>query len=180
MLVSDSLPVHPAFKALLQGDAGGVEFATAAHLGMLQSAGCLLGPGRLQSKHRVAAQGPWSGHIIDDFFSLSVEASDFVPGGPSASLGLLHRAKAAYTREAVLGSDEKDVLAQRVLKVAGAEIDTDPATTSDGLALVGYPVAKRLALSVQLSVLKSLPSLLICCVAPGSLASFTAGASCLC
>ena len=74
----------------------------------------------------------------------------------------------------------KDVLAQRVLKVAGAEIDTDPATTSDGLALVGYPVAKRLALSVQLSVLKSLPSLLICCVAPGSLASFTAGASCLC
>ncbi|OLP96072.1 hypothetical protein AK812_SmicGene21737 [Symbiodinium microadriaticum] len=105
---------------------------------------------RLQSKHRVAAQGPWSGHIIDDFFSLSVEASDFVPGGPSASLGLLHRAKAAYTREAVLGSDEKDVLAQRVLKVAGAEIDTDPATTSDGLALVGYPVAKRLALSVCL------------------------------
>ena len=44
VLVSDSLPVHPTFKALLQGDAGGVEFATAAHLGMLQSAGCLLGP----------------------------------------------------------------------------------------------------------------------------------------
>ena len=147
LLVSDETPVYPAFRALLQGDAGGVEFATAGHIGLLQAYGCLLGPGRLQSKHRVASSGPWSGLIIDDFFSLSCEAASFVAGSPSAASKQLLQAKAAYAAEAVLGSDEKDVISQRVLRVAGAELDTSPQTTKDGLALAAYPVSKRLALA---------------------------------
>ncbi|CAE7293507.1 unnamed protein product, partial [Symbiodinium sp. KB8] len=147
LLVSDETPVYPAFRALLQGDAGGVEFATAGHIGLLQAYGCLLGPGRLQSKRRVASSGPWSGLIIDDFFSLSCEAASFVAGSPSAASKQLLQAKAAYAAEAVLGSDEKDVISQRVLRVAGAELDTSPQTTKDGLALAAYPVSKRLALA---------------------------------
>ena len=49
ILASDSSLVHPTFLALLQGDAGGVEFATSAHEGLLQEFGCLQGRGRLQS-----------------------------------------------------------------------------------------------------------------------------------
>ena len=58
IVASDSSLVHPTFLALLQGDAGGVEFATSAHEGLLQRSGCLLGPGRLQSGARVDAHGP--------------------------------------------------------------------------------------------------------------------------
>ena len=85
--------------------------------------------------------------IIDDFFTISCETASFQAGGESASYGLLKRAKAAYAAESLIGSDEKDIVSQRCFKVAGAEIDTSAPTTADGLALVGYPVEKRLALA---------------------------------
>ena len=70
--------------------------------------------------------------IIDDFFSLSIEPHDFVPGCASGSLSAVLRAKEAYSKEGVEGSDAKDVLAQRVFKVAGAISDPSRAGGSDG------------------------------------------------
>ena len=113
----------------------------------MQNPGCLLGPGRLQSSHPVAAAGPWQGLIIDDFFALAVLPGSFSNGTPSPSSGLVDLAKAGYARESVLGSDDKDVRDQRLFKVAGAEIDSSESTVLEGVTLCGYPVAKRLALA---------------------------------
>ena len=147
LLVNDKSWVHPTFKALLQGDAGGVEYATAAHEDLLQHCGCLQARGRLENKRPVAPAGPWDGLIIDDYFSLSVEDRCFQPGSESASSLLIAQAKSGYADEAVLGSEDKDVISQRVFKVAGAEVISDPHATRDGVALVGFPVEKRLALA---------------------------------
>ena len=148
LIVDDSLPVHPTFMALFQGDACGVEFAKAGHQGLLQSVGLLQNEhGRLRSKHRVPPLGPRDGLIIDDYFSLSVEDSSYVPGSPCKSLSWLHTAKKAYASEGVLGSDAKDVLGERLLKVAGAELDSSSATVRDGATLAASPAAKRLALA---------------------------------
>ena len=147
LLVSEKQVVHPTFKALFQGDAGGVEYATSAHEGLLQAWGCLLSPGRLEGRSRIAGVGPWQGLIIDGFFSLSVEGSGFIPGAPSLSSALIDRAKEGYAAEQVLGSDNKEVRSQRLLSLAGAQIDSTAATVSDGATLCGYPVHKRLALA---------------------------------
>ena len=147
LLVNEKQLVHPTFKALFQGDAGGVEYATSAHEGLLQAWGCLLGPGRLEGRSRVSGEGPWQGLIIDDFFSLSVEGPDFQPGAPSLSSAQIDRAKEGYSAEGVLGSDNKEVRSQRLLCVAGAQLDSTEATVADGATLCGYPVQKRLALA---------------------------------
>ncbi|CAE7829539.1 unnamed protein product, partial [Symbiodinium necroappetens] len=147
LLASGRRLVHPTFHALFQGDAGGVEFATAGHQGLLESSGCLLGPGRLQASHPVSATGPWQGLIIDDFFALAVQPGSFRSGSPSPSSALVDLAKAGYARESVLGSDDKDVRDQRHFKVAGAEIDASEPTVAAGMTLCGYPVVKRMALA---------------------------------
>ena len=85
--------------------------------------------------------GPWDGLIIDDFVSLSVEPATFVPGGPSGSLA----------------ADAKDVLAQRVFKVAGAVVDSGPETVREGKTIIGAPVEKRLALAAASLRAASLP-----------------------
>ena len=90
---------------------------------------------------------PWDGLIIDDYFSLSIEASDYVEGDPCRSVSMLLSAKQAYASEGVLGSDPKDIIGAWVLKVAGAQIDSSEPTVSDGAALVACPAEKRLALS---------------------------------
>ena len=147
LLVSPDAIVHPTFWALLQGDAGGVEYATGGHQGLLREWGCLHPSRRLLGKHPVPLHGPWEGLIIDDFFALGVESKSFVAGADSASSRILSRAKQAYASEAVAGSDDKDVWSQRVLKVAGAEIDSSEATVGDGATFISYPATKRLALA---------------------------------
>ena len=146
LLVSPDAIVHPTFWALLQGDAGGVEYATGGHQGLLRECGCLQPSRRLLGKHPVPLHGPWEGLIIDDFFALGVESKSFVAGADSASSRILSRAKQAYA-SAVAGSDDKDVWSQRVLKVAGAEIDSSEATVGDGATFISYPATKRLALA---------------------------------
>ena len=91
--------------------------------------------------------GPWQGLIIDDFFALAVQPGSFRSGTPSPSSALVDHAKAGYEREAVLGSDDKDVRDQRHFKVAGAEVDASERTVAEGMTLCGYPVLKRLALA---------------------------------
>ena len=70
-------PMHPTFKALFQGDAGGVEFATAGHEGFCrEEAGC---------RANTWLSRPWDGLIIDDYFSLGLEPCSFAEGSPSQS-----------------------------------------------------------------------------------------------
>ena len=65
----------------------------------------------------------------------------------SAAASALSRAREVYQREGLLGSDEKDIVAQSPFKAAGAEIISDDFAVSKGWVTVGAPVSKRLALS---------------------------------
>ncbi|CAE7246280.1 unnamed protein product, partial [Symbiodinium necroappetens] len=94
LLVGSETIVHPTFRSLLQGDAGGVEYATGGHQGL----------------------------IIDDFFCLSVEAGDFVPGSPSSSLDALSLAKLAYESEEVAGATYLGFPTQKRLSLAAASV----------------------------------------------------------
>ena len=142
--------VHGCFGALFQGDAAGVELATAAHASFLEEGGVLpdCEHGRLLARHAVAADGPWTGIVIDDFFSVSVEPVFGSPSGVSASERLVRRAKQCYDRAGVLGSDNKDVFGASVFTLAGAECDSSPASVKEGLVTVASPAQKRLALAL--------------------------------
>ena len=152
LLVSDSLPVFGCFSSLFQGDAGGVEYATAAHAGFLEHHGVLptASEGRLLSGQPVASGGPWVGLVIDDLFAIAsrpAHPSSHAPGDDPAS-ALLLRAKEAYNAEGLLGSDDKDCFAQSLFTVAGAQVDSTWDTVKAGITSVGAPAEKRFALSL--------------------------------
>ena len=136
--------LYPAFGAVLQGDALGVEFATSAHSNLLRSFGLLGEEVRLQSNSPFPLGGPedcLQALVIDDFFAVSAPRAS--SSGPSAASLALARAQAAYTAHSILGSPEKDIDGASRATVAGAELDSSPYTRSLGLALVGPPRAKR-------------------------------------
>ena len=70
---------------------------------------------------------------------------------PSSGLSQAERcflkAKEVYRREGIYGSDEKDVVGLQVGTCTGAELDSSPYTRSLGLALLGPPREKRIALA---------------------------------
>ncbi|OLQ11460.1 hypothetical protein AK812_SmicGene4704 [Symbiodinium microadriaticum] len=72
-----------------------------------------------------------------------------LPGLPRRDHRLLAlaRAQAAYSAHSILGSPEKDIDGASRATVAGAELDSSPYTRSLGLALVGPPRSKRVALA---------------------------------
>eukprot|EP00439_Symbiodinium_sp_Y106_P041036 s7140_g5.t1 len=94
-------------------------------------------------------QGPWSGLIIDDLFSISCESLARDQGLPFTSQSelLVREAKKAYLAEGVEGSDSKDQFGQRCFVVAGAQIDSSDPTVRSGNVLVGLPAHRRLALA---------------------------------
>ena len=142
--------VHGCFGALFQGDAAGVELATAAHASFLEEGGVLpdCEHGRLLARHPVATEGPWAGIVIDDFFSVSVEPVFGSSSSGSASERIVRRAKQCYDGAGVLGSDNKDVFGASVFTLAGAECDSSPAAVKEGLVTVACPAQKRLALAL--------------------------------
>ena len=173
VLVDAEVKVHGAFRSLLQGDHAGVEFAASGHEGLLRSFGVLGDPpqGRLLNRCPVASSvSTWTGLIIDDLFSISCEPAVAHPDaslaqpGPSAghvpasaSEVLLRRAKEAYARERLPGSDEKDQFSRRVFTVAGAQVDASPESVAEGGVYVGLPASRRLALSFASLQVASLP-----------------------
>lgn len=56
-------------------------------------------------------------------------------------------ARDAYERHRLEGSPEKDVVAERRFKAAGAEVDSREAVVDLGLVTVSAPLAKRVGLS---------------------------------
>ena len=152
--------LHPSFGALYQGDHLGVEFALAGHESLLRREGLLVEDQRLQTKRAPPLGSTWQGLIIDDYFVVSPQPSSFPMERSNAFLHLA-RARAAYEKHSLPGSTEKDVVAARTFKAAGAEVDSSPEVGSLGLCLVGSPLQKRLGLgllSLRLAVLEGISS----------------------
>ena len=152
--------LHPSFGALYQGDHLGVEFALAGHESLLRREGLLVEDQRLQTKRAPPLGSTWQGLIIDDYFVVSAQSSSSPMERSSAFLHLA-RARAAYEKHSLPGSTEKDVVAARTFKAAGAEVDSSPEVGSLGLCLVGSPLQKRLGLgllSLRLAGLEGISS----------------------
>ena len=137
--------MHGCFAALFQGDASGVELATAAHACFLEREGVLptAENGRILAQHALSRGGPWTGVVIDDFFCLSAEPLSRPPGAVTDSERPVRRAKQGYAREGIRGSDDKDVFGAEVFTVAGAECDSSPSVVKEGLVSVAVPAKKR-------------------------------------
>ena len=134
------------FAGILQGDHAGVEFATDAHMSLLQEVGCLRESSILQSSKPWRGSQVLDGLVIDDYFSVSVEDAS-TPPHLSKSAALHCKAQGAYERASLLGSPDKDVIAADYAKIIGAQIDSRPSTRKRGLALLGAPGQKRYGLS---------------------------------
>lgn len=154
---ADGLPNHcrgavrpgylfPCFRSLFQGDHLGVEYALRSHEVLLQDSNLLHPSRRLLGHHLVPAGPHWEALIIDDYFCISSERIGRDPLN-SFAFQALAQARQAYQLHGLEGSSEKDVVAQPVFKAAGAEIVSSKEATRLGVASVGAPVAKRIALS---------------------------------
>ena len=135
-----------AFNAILQGDHGGVEFATEAHSQLLKRKGVLQDDEAIRSDRACRSQKCMQGLVIDDYFAISIEDSKASPRS-SRSYALHGLAQEAYKEEDIQGSPAKDVLAEEKARVIGALIDSSPSTRKKGLIKVGAPPEKRYGLS---------------------------------
>lgn len=71
----------------------------------------------------------------------------------------LSQARAAYNRHQLPGSPEKDEVAARMFKAAGAEVGSREEVLSLGLCLIGAPLQKRLGLSLLSLRTAALPAI---------------------
>ena len=157
VLVDEATLVAPCFSSLFQGDHLGVEIACDAHAGMLRHYGLLSDNSRLWASRCVVSDQCVQGLYIDDFFVVSKErATDFLEGKIAESTKLFHQAKAAYKKEAIIGSDAKDVVNSVRFTIAGAEIDSSVELVRKGAITCGLPAEKRLSLAMVASISASL------------------------
>ena len=99
-----------AFRGILQGDHGGVEFATDAHINLLKSYDVLGEHQHLTSTRACRSQSVMQGLVIDDFFAISVEKKD----GAANSSGLISDAlQSLQSSEGLLIRDHTGVSGQR-------------------------------------------------------------------
>ncbi|CAE7571859.1 unnamed protein product, partial [Symbiodinium necroappetens] len=129
---------YVAWVALFQGDASGVEFATAAHSAFLEGTSDLPSP----EKGRIEVPPA----LLPESAQFTSESPD--PPAPSASERMILKARAAYEKAGILGSPEKDTLSEDVFVIGGAQVDSSPASVRAGLVQVGTPIQKRLSLSL--------------------------------
>ena len=158
LLVGPDAPVVACFGALFQGDHLGVEFACDAHSNFLVHHGLLKDASRLRSSACLVSDEEVQGLVIDDFFVLSKEAArqDENYEG-SASVRSLKKAKQAYQKAGILGSDDKDIWGQSTFKVCGAEVVSDFASVQRGVVLIGGPVEKRFSLAYLTMIASTWP-----------------------
>ena len=135
-----------AFGSMLQGDHAGVEVATEAHVGMLQSEGTLREDHRMKASKPLFSSDQVEGLVIDDYFCLSVQPKD-IPGCQTKAFEMHQKASSAYSKHNLLGSPHKDVIAADEGRVIGAYLNASDRATKNGLVTLGAPIAKRLALS---------------------------------
>jgi len=138
--------IYIGFGSLYQGDHLGVEFALSSHECLLREEGLLPKEQRLLGHHPVPDSSSWQALVIDDFFCISSQEVSY-DKVDSYAFKALAEAREAYERHHLEGSPEKDVIAERKFKAAGAEVDSGEICTNLGLALVSAPLAKRIGLS---------------------------------
>eukprot|EP00435_Cladocopium_sp_Y103_P060235 s675_g22.t1 len=140
--------VYGSFKAILQGDHLGVEFGISAHVGFLKRHGLLAEGGRLVSNELIKPSNVYEGLVIDDYFCLApVPQDEFsCQGQPSEAYRSFKKAKEAYRKAGLNGSDPKDVEDQVVATVVGEQVDSRSENVLQGGLPVGAPAEKRLAL----------------------------------
>ena len=78
--------VSVAFRSVLQGDHGGVEYATSAHESLLMRFGCLSPSSRLVADRPLYTSDFCDGLVIDDFFAVSVCPCNATQVGSRASI----------------------------------------------------------------------------------------------
>ena len=166
--------VSVAFRSVLQGDHGGVEYATSAHESLLMRFGCLGGHSRLVADRPLYTSDFCEGLVIDDFFAVSV-----LPCRANLSqCRARHRhaqAQKAYDSEALLGSPHKDVLGSDCAKVIGGVLNSSSQARSQNTATLGSPLEKRLGLSwilFQVAQLSHTTDSLHVCLLGGVVSSF--------
>ena len=162
-----------AFSSILQGDHGGVEFATASHEQLLKSHGCLDFTTRALASRPLFDPKVADGLVIDDYFAVSVEKHQ-TPKENTTSHYLHERALQAYANEELLGSPEKDVVAENFGKVIGAQLNSSPMARRNGLTLASSATEKRIALSwisLQIAQLRRTTDQLHLCLTGGWVSS---------
>ena len=138
--------VSVAFKSVLQGDHGGVEYATSAHESLLMRFGCLESASRLVANRPLYTNGFCDGLVIDDFFAVSVCPCHSEVKSCQAARNHC-QAQKAYESEGLIGSPLKDVLGCDHAKVIGGVLNSSPQARAQGVATLSTPFEKRLALS---------------------------------
>ncbi len=156
-LDAENEKVHIAFGALFQGDHLDVEFALDGHNTLLRQRGLLCDSERVEG-HSVFPTGPvWQALVIDDFFCISAQNKN-LPKESSRVFELLAEARIAYEDHCLLGSIEKDIIAEDIFKAAGCEVDSSPAAVSVGFPCAAAPLAKRLGLGLVSLRVAALPA----------------------
>ena len=138
--------VFPCFSSLFQGDHLGVEYALQAHEACLQYGGSLIDRNRVKGHSVFPLTDVWEGLIIDDYFVISAEDFNTSPTDTRA-FEYLEVARETYDKQNLMGSQEKDIVAQNTFKAAGAEIISSDFAVKRGLTLVGAPLQKRISLA---------------------------------
>ena len=158
--VADETLVYGSFKSILQGDHLGVEFGISAHAGLLQAHGLLSSRSRLQSCSLIRPHVLHEGLVIDDYFGIAevpLSSINNSKAPPSAAKEAFDVAKAAYAKERLAGSDQKDVIDKELATVVGAEIDSRLKNVEKGFLPIGAPSSKRLSLSWIAAKASALP-----------------------
>ena len=145
-----------SFQSVLQGDHAGVEIATSAHVGLLKRYGLLSEETMMRASRPSFSREVLEGLVIDDFFSISVDPKGTAKES-TASFKSYQKAQEAYSKFDILGSPEKDIIAEPAGKAIGAYINCSEKAAQQGLCLVGAPPEKRLSLSLLTLHLCGLP-----------------------
>ena len=156
VLVEEGSKVAVSFGSLFQGDHLGVEFACDAHQNLLLQHGLLDPASRLSSSQAIQDDGVVEGLVIDDYFVLAKHTLGEICC-ECKGRERLEVAKAAYEKQNIYGSDDKDVWGEKLFKVVGAEIDARDELVRDGAVLCGVPAEKRMALASISALVSSWP-----------------------
>ena len=137
--------VFGAFRSILQGDHGGVEFACQAHENLLRSGDLLSDNVRVVADKPFQGDSMMQGLVIDDFFVVSKVPRGFA--GATPDVKAIRKAIEIYDREKIIGSPSKDVFGERSAKVIGAHINGSDRALDRGICPLGTPSTKRYALA---------------------------------
>ena len=159
--------LFPAFRSILQGDHGGVEFACQAHGSLLQSYGLLSPQSRLVANRPFRGSSLLEGLVIDDYFSIGISPKGTL-GSPDAAC--FDTAQKAYSNHLLLGSPAKDIRGACQGKVIGAAINASDDALDRGLCTLGSPPEKRYGLAwltLQICMLPYTTDVLHLCLVGG-------------